>query len=66
MELPMEKIFYAEYRVENSGTEIAWFLFLDGSRKEADDIIPYLTSIIEIEAPDKSRTYDIRDYMDEE
>ena len=62
----MEKIFYAEYRVENSGTEIAWFLFLDGSRKEADDIIPYLTSIIEIEAPDKSRTYDIRDYMDEE
>lgn len=61
----MEKIFYAEYRIEHSGTERAWFLFLDGSRKEADDIIPYLTSLIEIEAPDKSRSYDIRDYMED-
>lgn len=62
----MEKIFYAEYRIEHSGTETAWFQFLDGSRKEAEDIIPYITSIIEIETPEKNRSYDIRDYMDKE
>jgi hypothetical protein len=61
----MEKIYYAEYRIENSGNARAWFQFLDGSRKQADDIIPYLTSLIEIETPDKSRNYDIRDYMDD-
>ncbi len=65
LELPMEKIFYAEYRIENTGRKEEWFCFLDGSRKEVEDIMPYLTSIIEIDTPEASRKYDIRDYMEE-
>lgn len=65
LELPLEKIFYAEYRIENNNQSGGWFTFLDGSCKNAEDIIPYLTSIIEIDAPEQSRKYDIRDYMEE-
>ena len=66
LELPLEKIFYAEYIVERSDPQVSWFRFLDGSRKSTGDVLPYVTSIIEIEAPEKSRNYDIRDYTDVE
>ncbi|MDZ7795038.1 MAG: hypothetical protein U5P10_15490 [Spirochaetia bacterium] len=66
LELPLEKIFYAEYIVEKNNPQVSWFRFLDGSRKATGDVLPYVTSIIEIEAPEKSRNYDIRDYTDVE
>jgi len=66
LELPLEKIFYAEFIVEKKDPQNSWFRFLDGSRKFTGDVLPYVVSIIEIEAPEKSRNYDIRDYTDVE
>ena len=64
LELPLEKIFIAEY---NRGQDEAggWFVFPDGSRKDAEALLPYISSIIEIDQPDLSGEFNITDFLEE-
>lgn len=65
LELQLGKVFQAEYRVEHGLTDEGWFDFPDGSSKQADTIIPYVESIIEIKKPDLSREIDLAEFLDD-
>ena len=64
LELPYNKIFIAEYRADGVDPEQGVFHFPDGSEKEAGDIVPFLSSIIEIDKPDLSRDFNIADFLE--
>lgn len=66
LELPLEKIFIAEYQRYYGESGEGFFVFPDGSRKEAGTLLPYLASIIEINKPDLSVEYNISDFLDTE
>jgi len=63
LELEIGKVFLAEYQ-RDKDSEDGWFRFADGSMKQADTILPYLVSIIEIEPPDSGGGLDIYDFID--
>ncbi len=65
LELPLEKVFIAEYTRSQDDNEGGWFIFPDGSRKEAGDILPYLASLIEIDEPDLSGEFNIAEFFEE-
>jgi hypothetical protein len=65
LELPLEKIYIAEYRRYYGESGEGWFIFPDGSQKDAASLHSYLSSIIEIDRPDPKVEYDIGDFIDE-
>ncbi|HDQ13911.1 MAG TPA: hypothetical protein ENN41_03750 [Sediminispirochaeta sp.] len=65
IELQFAKVFIAEYRSEGQISAHGRFVFPDGSSKDADSILPYVDSLIEIEAPDLSQELDIGDFINE-
>ena len=63
LELQIGKVFIAQYKYDSKEDE-GWFRFTDGSGKQADTILPYLASVIEVEPPDLNDDMDIYDFID--
>lgn len=61
--LKMGRTFTAEYIVENTQGREEYFIFPDGSKTPAGDLIPFLSNIEEIERPEENAHYDITDFL---
>ncbi|MFO7850802.1 MAG: hypothetical protein R6V67_12680 [Spirochaetia bacterium] len=61
--LKMGRTFTAEYIIEKREKQEEYFVFPDQSRTPAGDLIPFLSSIEEIEKPEEDAHYDITDFL---